>query len=192
MKKRLIIFASGSGSNAVNVCNQFRNHPQAEVVALFCNNPAAGVIEKMKPFGVPVELFNRTQFADAGMFLGMINKYRPDAIALLGFLWLMPTYLVKAYEGRILNLHPALLPSYGGKGMYGHHVHEAVIANREQKSGITLHQVNEHYDEGKVLAQFTCAIDPDDTAEMLASKIHALEQEHVPQVISEFLSNLPV
>lgn len=187
MKKRLVIFASGSGSNAENTCKYFRNHPETEVVAVFCNNKNAGVIRKMDAYQIPVVIFNRQQFADPKVFLETIQQYKPDAIALLGFLWLVPAFLIKAFPDRIINLHPALLPKYGGKGMYGHHVHEAVIAAGEKESGITMHLVNEHYDEGRTLAQFRCSVAPGDTPEVLAEKIHALEQAHVPAVIDSFL-----
>lgn len=184
MKQKLVIFASGSGSNAVNVCEQFKNHAGIEVVALFCNNPQAGVIHKMEAFGVPVELFSREQFKDESTFLKKLDTYQPNLIALLGFLWKVPDYLVQAYPHHIINLHPALLPKFGGKGMYGHFVHEAVKAANEDKTGITIHWVNAQYDEGEIIAQFDCALNEEDTAETIALKIHALEQKHVPTVIA--------
>lgn len=188
----IVIFASGSGSNAVNVCRYLGSNPQLniKVSALFCNNPKAGVIEKMKEFNVPVVLFGKADFANPQHFLSLLQQYSPQMIALLGFLWKVPAYMVQAYPDKIINLHPALLPKFGGKGMYGHHVHEAVIAAREMVSGITLHKVNEHYDEGAPLAQFTCIIEPQDTAETLAQKIHGLEQQFVPQVIEKYALQL--
>lgn len=185
MKRKLVIFASGSGSNAVNVCTQFKLHPKITVAALFCNNPNAGVIAKMEAMGIPVELFNRETFKQETSFLALLQKYQPDMLALLGFLWKVPDYLVQAYPKKIINLHPALLPKFGGKGMYGHHVHEAVKAANETETGITLHWVNAHYDEGEIIAQFTCALNQQDTAESIAQKIHVLEQAHVPQVIEQ-------
>lgn len=190
MEKRLILFASGSGSNAVNVCRYFKNHPQVKIVALFCNNKQAGVIEKMKAFQVPVILFDRDQLRDQSYFLNLVQTYNPSLIALLGFLWKVPAYLVEAYENKIINLHPALLPKYGGKGMYGHFVHESVKAAKEKQSGITIHYVNAQYDEGASIAQFTCNINETDTAEDIAKAIHALEQTHVPPTIERVLFGL--
>lgn len=189
MKKRLVIFASGSGSNAVNVCQYFKDHPEVEVSALFCNNAQAGVIQKMEAFGVPVVLFNKETFANKEVFLQSMDAYKPTLIALLGFLWKVPAYLIEAYPN-MLNLHPALLPKYGGKGMYGHHVHEAVKAAGERETGITLHWVNAHYDEGAVIAQFTHGLNQSDDAEDIAKYIHLLEQKHVPVVIDEVLKKL--
>jgi phosphoribosylglycinamide formyltransferase-1 len=187
MKRKLVIFASGSGSNAVNVCEQFKLNPNIEVSALFCNNPQAGVIPKMKAYGVPVELFTRSEFNSESHFLERLKPYQADLIALLGFLWKVPPFLVQAYPKNIINLHPALLPKYGGKGMYGHYVHEAVKAANESETGITLHWVNAHYDEGEIIAQFKCPLSSFDTAETIAHKIHGLEQLHVPSVIAEIL-----
>jgi phosphoribosylglycinamide formyltransferase 1 len=123
--KNIVIFASGSGSNAENICKQFAGSNEIRVAALFCNNPQAGVIAKMKPFGVPVHLFTKAEISNESLFLSMLEPYSPDLIVLAGFLWLIPAYLVKAYPGRIINIHPALLPKFGGKGMYGHHVHRS-------------------------------------------------------------------
>jgi phosphoribosylglycinamide formyltransferase-1 len=185
MKHKLVIFASGSGSNAVNVCEHFKLHPTIEVSALFCNNPNAGVIAKMKAMNIPVEVFNRETFMQETAFLTLLQKYNPDMLALLGFLWKVPHYLVQAYPKKIINLHPALLPKFGGKGMYGLFVHKAVKEANETKTGITLHWVNEQYDEGEIIAQFTCNINHLDTVETIALKIHALEQAHVPKVIEQ-------
>jgi phosphoribosylglycinamide formyltransferase-1 len=189
MKKNLVIFASGSGSNAVNVCQYFKDHDEVVVSALFCNNPHAGVIEKMQAFGVPVVLFNKETFANKAAFLQSMEPYKPTLIALLGFLWKVPAYLIEAYPN-MLNLHPALLPKYGGKGMYGHHVHEAVKAAGETETGITIHWVNAHYDEGAVIAQFTHGLNQSDDADNIAKYIHLLEQKHVPEVIEEVLKKL--
>jgi len=186
MQKNLVLFASGSGSNAINVCHYFRHHDEVKVVALFCNNPQAGVIEKMKHLGIPVVLFNKQTFNTAGEFLPLLETFKPTLIALLGFLWKVPAYLVEAHPN-MLNLHPALLPKYGGKGMYGHHVHEAVKAAGETETGITIHWVNAHYDEGATIAQFRCGLNQSDDAEAIAHYIHLLEQKHVPAVIEEVL-----
>jgi phosphoribosylglycinamide formyltransferase-1 len=144
-QKRIVVFASGSGSNAVKLCRTTLNHADIKVVALFCNNPNAGVIEKMKEFDVPVVLFNKTDFRNEAEFLEKLNQYQPDLISLLGFLWKIPAYLVDAFPTKIVNLHPALLPKFGGKGMYGHFVHEAVKAANEKETGISVHYVNETF-----------------------------------------------
>jgi phosphoribosylglycinamide formyltransferase-1 len=182
-QKRIVVFASGSGSNAVKLCRTTLNHPDIKVVALFCNNPNAGVIEKMKEFDVPVVLFNRTDFKNEAEFLEKLNQYQPDLIALLGFLWKIPAYLVDAFPTKIVNLHPALLPKFGGKGMYGHFVHEAVKAANEKETGISIHYVNENFDEGEIIAQFKVDLNPNDTAESIADKIHVLEQTFVSETI---------
>ncbi len=181
--KKIIVFASGSGSNAVKLCRTTLNHADIKVVALFCNNPNAGVIEKMKEFDIPVVLFNRTDFRNETAFLEKLNQYQPDLIALLGFLWKIPAYLVDAFPQKIVNLHPALLPKFGGKGMYGHFVHEAVKAANENETGISIHYVNENFDEGEIVAQFKVDLNPTDTAESIADKIHVLEQTFVAETI---------
>ena len=181
----LILFASGSGSNAENVCKHFQHHPDIRIQALFCNNPKAGVIKKMEAFQVPVHVFSKAEFSDANQFLKSIQSFQPDYIVLLGFLWKIPPFLVAAYPNRIINLHPALLPKFGGKGMYGHHVHEAVKQAGEKETGITIHLVDEHYDEGKIIAQYRCKVDESDTVDQIADKIHLLEMEFVPQAIAQ-------
>jgi phosphoribosylglycinamide formyltransferase-1 len=182
-QKRIVVFASGSGSNAVKLCRTTLNHADIKVVALFCNNPNAGVIEKMKEFDVPVVLFNKTDFRNEAEFLEKLNQYQPDLISLLGFLWKIPAYLVDAFPTKIVNLHPALLPKFGGKGMYGHFVHEAVKAANEKETGISVHYVNENFDEGEIIAQFKVDLNPNDTAESIADKIHILEQTFVAETI---------
>ncbi len=188
--QQLVLFASGSGSNAMNVIAFFANNPGVQVAAVFCNNPKAGIIEKIKSTQVPLVLFNKTQFDNPDLFLPLIQTYQPTLIALLGFLWKVPSFLIQAYPQQILNLHPALLPKYGGKGMYGHHVHEAVKLAGETETGISLHYVNEHYDEGKLIAQFTTPLSETDTSASIAEKIHQLEQKHVPVVIETILLSL--
>jgi phosphoribosylglycinamide formyltransferase 1 len=190
MKQNIVIFASGSGSNAINVCNYFQNHPTISVSAIFCNNPNAGIIQKIKSFKIPLILFNKADFTDEIGFTEKLNNYKPDVIALLGFLWKIPAYLVSSYPQKIVNLHPALLPKYGGKGMYGHFVHEAVKAANEVKTGITIHWVNSQYDEGEIIAQFECNLSNEDTVNSIAEKIHTLEQLHVPGVIENVLKKL--
>ncbi len=185
--KRIVLFASGSGTNADNICQYFAKSTDVKVVGLFCNNTGAGVIPKMEKWNVPVELITRKQLNDADTFLPIIQQYQPDIIVLAGFLLLVPAYLVKQYENKIINIHPALLPNYGGKGMYGHHVHEAVLANKETTHGITIHLVNEHFDEGTHLFQQSFAVTPLDDMESIATKISLLEMTHFPKVIEEYL-----
>jgi len=188
--KRIVIFASGSGTNADNICSYFSKSTDVKVVGLFCNNPEAGVIPKMEKWDVPVELFNRKQFNDPQYFLSLIQSYKPDLIVLAGFLLLVPQYLIHEYSGHIINIHPALLPKYGGKGMYGHHVHEAVLAQKETEHGITIHLVNEKFDDGEHLFQQSFRVVPTDNMETIATKISLLEMTHFPQVIELFLSKL--
>lgn len=186
--KRIVIFASGSGTNADNICTYFSQSTTVKVAGLFCNNPDAGVIAKMQKHHVPVELFTRKQLNDPDHFLPLIQSYQPDLIVLAGFLLLVPAYLVQYFPGRIINIHPALLPKYGGKGMYGHHVHEAVLAQQEQEHGITIHVVNERFDDGEHLFQQSFRVAPTDTLESIATKISLLEMTHFPRVIESFLN----
>jgi phosphoribosylglycinamide formyltransferase-1 len=186
--KRIVIFASGSGSNADNICHYFAKSETVKVVALFCNNGQAGVIPKMEKWEVPVVLFNKKQLNDPEYFLPMIRQYEPDLIVLAGFLLLIPSFLVGEFSNRIINIHPALLPKFGGKGMYGHHVHEAVINQQEKEHGITIHLVNEKFDDGAHLFQRSFAVTPIDTLDSVAQKISLLEMTHFPQVIEDFLS----
>ncbi len=186
MKKRLVILASGGGSNADNICTYFKSSNRAEVVLIACNKAGAGAFEVAQKHGVESFLIDKESFHN-GDFLQLINDYRPDLIILAGFLWRVPAYLVSAFPDKILNIHPALLPKYGGKGMYGHFVHEAVVANGEKESGITVHWVNEHYDEGAILFQATATIDENDGPKEVEQKVRALEIAHFPQVIDSLL-----
>lgn len=188
--KRLLIFASGSGTNADNICQYFAKNDEVKVVGLFCNNPEAGVIPKMEKWNVPVEIFTRKQLNDAETFLPIIQKYQPDAIILAGFLLLIPAYLVQQFPNRIINIHPALLPKFGGKGMYGHHVHEAVLAQKETQHGITIHLVNEKFDDGAHLFQQAFEITPIDDLDSIALKISLLEMTNFPRVIEEQLKRI--
>jgi phosphoribosylglycinamide formyltransferase 1 len=185
--KNIVIFASGSGTNAQNICEQFADNPGIKVAALFCNKSNARVIERMQPFGVPVHVFNREQFADETYFMNLLAQYNPDLIVLAGFLWLMPSYLVKAYPNKIINIHPALLPKFGGKGMYGHHVHEAVKAAGEKEHGITIHFVNEKYDEGQPIFQAKFDVKEDFTVDDIQRNISALEMQYFPEAIKRVL-----
>jgi phosphoribosylglycinamide formyltransferase 1 len=185
--KNIVLFASGSGSNAQNIIEFFNKEKNATVAAVFCNNPKAMVIERCQKLGVPCIVFNREDFYQSNRIIELIQAFDAEAVVLAGFLWLVPESLVNAYTGRILNVHPALLPAYGGKGMYGMNVHEAVIAAQETKSGITIHTVDAEYDKGEIVFQEQVDITPDDTPESLAQKIHELEYKHFPKVIKEFL-----
>jgi phosphoribosylglycinamide formyltransferase-1 len=185
--KRIVLFASGSGTNADNICHYFAKSETVKVVALFCNNEQAGVIPKMEKWHVPAVLFNKKQLNNANSFLPLIHSYQPDLIVLAGFLLLIPPYLVAAFPDKIVNIHPALLPKYGGKGMYGHFVHEAILANHETQHGITIHLVNEKFDEGEQLFQESFKITPSDTFETVSLKISLLEMTYFPKVIEQLL-----
>lgn len=187
---RLAIFASGSGSNAENIIRFFANSSQISITRIFCNNPSAGVIQRAEKLAVPVTVFSRDDFYNSSQVINQLIEDKTDVIILAGFLWLIPQNLIAQFKNKIINIHPALLPNYGGKGMYGAHVHKAVIANKEAKSGITIHLVDEIYDNGKTLFQATCDITPDDTAETLAQKIHTLEYEHFPKVVADFCKSV--
>jgi phosphoribosylglycinamide formyltransferase-1 len=182
--KSLALFASGSGSNAEKIVTYFRGHPRIAVRLILCNNPQAGVIARAERLGVPLVLFNRDDLR-SGRVLELLRENGIDWLVLAGFLWLVPKALVEAFPGRILNLHPALLPKFGGKGMYGHFVHEAVVAAGERESGITIHRVNEHYDEGAVVFQARFPVEPTDTPDDVARKGQALEHEWFPKVIEQ-------
>ncbi|HMC98149.1 MAG TPA: phosphoribosylglycinamide formyltransferase [Flavobacteriales bacterium] len=186
---RLAILASGSGSNAQRLIEHFQGHPLAEVVLVGCDQPRAGVLQRAWDAGVPSYLFNSAQLRD-GTVLGELQGQRIDLIVLAGFLRLLPAALVRAFPERIVNIHPALLPEHGGKGMYGVHVHQAVLAAGDQESGITIHLVNERYDEGRHLLQVRCPVLPTDTPETLAERIHALEHAHFPLVVEEVVRTL--
>lgn len=188
--KKIAIFASGSGSNAENIITVLANNPDMTVDSVFCNVPDAYVLERAKKFRVPAFVFDRRELNDPENILRRLRERQIDFIVLAGFLWLMPPAITAAYPNRIVNIHPALLPAYGGKGMYGSRVHEAVIAAGEKKSGITIHYVNDRYDEGDIIFQACCDIAPEDTPDTLAQKVHALEYEHFPHVIIDLLAAL--
>ena len=181
------IFASGAGSNAKKIIEYFENkNTPIKISLIVCNVPGAGVLEIAKSKGIPTLLINKTEFAATG-YVESLHNADIHFIVLAGFLWKVPEVLVKAYPKAIINIHPALLPKYGGKGMYGARVHEAVIAAGEKESGITIHWVNEHYDEGAIIFQAKCSIDANDTADSLANKIHALEHAHFAPTIEKLL-----
>lgn len=190
MTKRIAIFASGSGSNAENIHQYFAFNNAVEIAAILTNNPNAKVIERAKRLHIEYKVFDRTSFYHTSEIVDYLKAKQIDLVVLAGFLWIIPENLIKAYPNKIVNIHPALLPKYGGKGMYGDNVHQAVIENKEQESGITIHFVNEKYDEGKIIFQAKCNITPTDNYEDLANKIHALEYEHFPKVIEQVLMQL--
>ncbi len=185
---RIGIFASGSGTNAENLIRYFSVHSSVKVVLVLCNREGAGVLDRAARLGVPAKTFDRSDLYESGKVLQLLDDYRVDFIALAGFLWLVPGKLLSRYPDRIVNIHPALLPAYGGKGMYGQKVHEAVIRNGEKESGITIHLVNERYDEGNILFQARCPVQPGDTPGSLAARIHELEYRHYPEVIEGYLA----
>lgn len=185
--KKIIVFASGSGSNAENIIKYFKDSGKVKVTCLLSNNPEAYALKRAESLGISTKVFTREGFYDNGEVLEFLLRSQPDLIVLAGFLWLVPQNIVKAFPNRIVNIHPALLPKYGGKGMYGSRVHEAVLRNGEKESGITIHFVNEHYDEGSTLFQATCRIEPEDNLQALEAKIHALEHAHYPEVIQQLL-----
>ncbi len=188
--KKIAIFASGSGSNAENIINYFKNDTKNVVKIVFCNKPDAYVLERAKRLNVPTFVFGRDEFYHSDLVLNELNRLGIDLIVLAGFLWKVPDAIIDTYQNRVINIHPALLPSYGGKGMYGMKVHEAVIAAGEKESGITIHYVNNHYDEGAAIFQAKCEIVPEDTPETLATKVHALEYEYFPWVIKDVLEKI--
>ncbi|AQG81133.1 phosphoribosylglycinamide formyltransferase [Spirosoma montaniterrae] len=193
--KRIALFASGSGSNAEKIAQYFANGTDVEITLVLTNNPKAGVIERSRRgFGcglhVPVLTFDRAAFHESDRIIKILKNQQIDLIVLAGFMWLIPAGLVRAFPNQMVNIHPALLPRFGGKGMYGHHVHEAVVAAGETESGITIHYVNEHYDEGQVIFQARCPVSATDTPDDVARKVQALEHEHYPKIVETILREL--
>ena len=181
----IAIFASGAGSNAEKIIQYIKGHPDIQVKLIVCNKPEAGVLHIAMRENIPTLLIERERFFEGDSYLPDIQHFEIDFIVLAGFLWKIPPALIEAYAGKIINIHPALLPKFGGKGMYGHHVHKAVIDQKERESGITIHYVDEHYDHGATIFQATCPVTPEDTPDSLAAKIHALEHAHFPRVVAE-------
>ncbi len=186
---RIAIFASGSGSNAENIANYFSNNDAVEISLILTNKKNAYVLERAKKLNIQSLVFNRTQFFETNEIPQILIKNNIDLIVLAGFLLKIPENLIKAFPDKIVNIHPALLPKYGGKGMYGDNVHKAVVENKETESGVTIHFVNENYDEGKIISQAKCAVLATDTSEDVASKVHQLEYEHFPKAIDFLLKN---
>jgi phosphoribosylglycinamide formyltransferase-1 len=186
--KKIVIFASGSGTNAENIIKYFVKTKIGTVAAVFTNNPSAKVIDRAKNYGVVTEIFSKAELIE-GEVLQKINSIQPDWIVLAGFLLKFPENIIAAYPNKIINIHPALLPKYGGKGMYGMNIHKAIVDNKEKETGITIHYVNENYDEGNIIFQQSVILTGDETPEEVAAKIHELEQKYFPEVIAKLLAN---
>jgi phosphoribosylglycinamide formyltransferase-1 len=187
---KIAIFASGSGTNTQRIIEYFTGNTQISVSLVLSNKPDAYVLERAKRLQVPSVVFDRHTFNETDEIPDLLKKEGIDFIVLAGFLWLVPLNLIRAYPGKIINIHPALLPKYGGKGMYGERVHEAVIQSGDKESGISIHYVNEKYDEGNIIFQAKCEVLPDDTPDSLAQRIHQLEYKHYPEVIEKLVRGL--
>ena len=185
--KKIIVFASGSGTNAENIIKYFALTKTATVIAVFTNNAKAKVIERAKNHQVPTQIFSKQDLNESKV-LQLVNGFQPDLIVLAGFLLKFPQDIIEAYPDKIINIHPALLPKYGGKGMYGMHIHKAIVENQEKDTGITIHYVNENYDEGNIIFQKKVSLTGTETPEAVAEKIHELEQNHFPEVIEKLLT----
>ena len=185
--KNIVLFASGNGSNAEEIIRYFKKNNQGTVVAIFSNKPDAKVLDRAKNHNIPSVVFNKAQLNE-GFVLEKLHQFQPDLIVLAGFLLKFPESILKEYP-KVINIHPALLPKYGGKGMYGMNVHQAVLENKEKETGITIHYVNEHYDEGEFIFQKAVNIEDCKTAEEIAQKVHELEHQYFPEVIGKLISN---
>ncbi len=189
-KTRLAIFASGSGTNTKAIIGYFKDNASVEVRLVVTNKPEAGVIRVAEAMGVDFAIASKAELADEELMMALLEEYNVDVIILAGWLLLVPEYMVKRFDRRMLNIHPALLPKFGGKGMWGMHVHHAVKAAGERESGITIHKVNAHYDEGAIIAQHKVAIDPSDSAEEIEQKVRKLELQYYPEEIKKFLDSI--
>jgi len=187
-RKKLVLFASGSGTNVEAIANYFHDHPGVSISVVLTNKRDAKVIDRCNRLNISALYFNKWAFYQSDTVLEILKKLQPDLIVLAGFLWKVPESIVQEFKGRIINIHPALLPKYGGKGMYGMHVHKAVKASGDENTGITIHYVNERYDEGAIIRQAQIPIHPEDSAEDIAKKVHQLEYQHYPDVIRELLT----
>ncbi len=187
----IAIFASGSGTNAQRIAEYFAPNKEVSITRIFCNKPDAYVLQRAQKLNIPTMIFDRKDFYHSGKVFQQLKDDATDFIVLAGFLWLIPSNIIASFNKKVINIHPALLPNYGGKGMYGHHVHQAVMASGDNESGITIHYVNENYDEGNIIFQAKCKIENGDTPESLAAKIHELEYTHFPLIIEQVIqSNL--
>ena len=186
--KRVVIFASGSGSNAENLIRFFQNSGNVSVIQVLTNNPRAKVLERCKKLKISALSFNKIAFTETEDVLNILRSSKPDLIVLAGFLWKFPKNILNDFHNKVINVHPALLPKFGGKGMYGMHVHEAVVNEKETETGITIHYVNEHYDKGNIIFQAKCVVKASDSAEDVAAKIHELEMKYFPEVVEKILN----
>lgn len=186
----LAIFASGTGSNARKIIEHFQDSPTVKVALVLSNNPDAGVLGIAEECHIPTHIVNRASFRQPELLLPVLESYSIDFIVLAGFLWLIPPFLVKAYRQRMVNIHPSLLPAHGGKGMYGMHVHEAVFKAKETESGITIHWVDDHYDEGQIIFQHKVALEPGDNPQAIARKVLEVEHAYFPKIVEQCLSDL--
>lgn len=190
MKKRIAIFASGSGSNAQKIMEYFKNHNDAEVAIVLTNNPEAYVLQRADNFEIPSHIFDKQEFYKTDHVVQLLKNLQIDLIVLAGFLWLIPQNLIKAFPNKIINIHPALLPKFGGKGMYGDKVHQSVLDAGEEESGITIHLVNENFDEGEVIHQSRFRIEQGDDIEMIKFKGQQLEHLHYPRIVEQILKKM--
>jgi phosphoribosylglycinamide formyltransferase-1 len=190
LKKRIAIFASGSGSNAQKIMEHFKKHLDAEVVIVLTNNPEAYVLQRADNFEIPSHIFDKNEFYKTNFVVDILKNLQIDLIVLAGFMWLIPQNLLKAFPNKIINIHPALLPKYGGKGMYGDRVHHAVIDAKEEESGITIHFVDENFDEGEIIHQSRFRIEAGDDLEMIKFKGQQLEHLHYPKVVEQLLKKM--
>lgn len=187
---KIAIFASGTGTNTQKIIDFFRMHPSVKIVLIVSNKPEAGVLSIAKNENIPSLLLDKEKFFRGNAYVNELQKQGISFIVLAGFLWKIPTHLIRAYQNRMINIHPALLPAYGGKGMYGNFVHEAVIKAGETKTGITIHYVDDQYDHGPIIFQASFPVDKNDTAETVAQKVHLLEYSHYAKVIEKELSRI--
>lgn len=185
--KRIVLFASGSGSNVENIVHYFHNESNVTITAVLANKRDAKVLDRCNNLNINGLYFNRVAFYSSDCILDILKTFNPDLIVLAGFLWKIPEKIIKNFPNKIVNIHPALLPKYGGKGMYGMKVHQAVKENKETETGITIHYVNENYDEGAIIHQAKTEILPEDSVETIAQKVHELEYVHFPETIAKLL-----
>jgi len=190
LKKRIAIFASGSGSNAQKIMEYFKKHQDAEIAIVLTNNPEAYVLQRADNFEIPSHIFDKHEFYKTDDTVKLLKNLQIDLIVLAGFLWLIPENLIKAFPNKIINIHPALLPKYGGKGMYGDKVHQAILDAGEEESGITIHFINEHFDEGEAIHQSRFKIEKGDDIEMIKFKGQQLEHLHYPKVVEQLLKKM--
>ena len=188
MKKRIVIFASGNGTNTQNIIKYFQNSKHAQVVCVLSNNKNAKVLDRSLDLNIEALSFTKAEMLAPQGLLSLLNNRKPDLLVLAGFLLKFPEIIIDAYPNQVINIHPALLPKYGGKGMYGHHVHKAVVANKETHSGITIHYVNNQYDQGKIIFQKKTTIVPQDTPQDVAVKVQLLEHQWFPKVLEDILT----